>query len=360
MFDDAEHRYTIALLAIASTRPEGEAQVPLRGPYSSLEEFTRGVAKPATPVALKAIEAASDELSFPLFPSDESIGVWLQMRKSPRLDLDRKDSWRAKPYRELDATNDKHLMKITEVQPKGHWPVFKGESFDIWMNDSHSYYGWGDPDTICPILQDRRQTSIARRGSALVDFELDWALNKTTLPCLHPRIAFRDVTRSTDSRTVRAALLPPHVFITNKGPYFLWPRGDEKDQAYVLGVLASIPLDWYARRYVEVSLNYFILNPFPIPRPARNNTLWKRVVEIAGRLAAQDRRLAGWAARVGVDCGPVRPDRKAAMEAELDAIVARLYGLTETQLRHIFDSFHEGWDFEDRMSLVLQHFNRIQ
>ena len=41
-------------------------------------------------------------------------------------------------------------------------------------------------------------------------------------------VAFRDVkVEATDSRTLRVALVPPRVFVTNKGPYFLWPRGDE-------------------------------------------------------------------------------------------------------------------------------------
>jgi hypothetical protein len=117
---------------------------------------------------------------------------------------------------------------------------------------------------------------------------------------LAPRVAFRDVSRATDTRTVRAALLPPKVFITNKGPYFLWPRGDEKDQAYLLGVLCSLSLDWYARRFVEISMNFHILNAFPAPRPNRDDPLWQRVVALAGRLAARDNRYRQWARVVGV------------------------------------------------------------
>ncbi|MFB6188049.1 MAG: hypothetical protein ABEI86_14440, partial [Halobacteriaceae archaeon] len=76
------------------------------------------------------------------------------------------------------------------------------------------------------------------------------------------------------------ALVPPEVFLTDKAPYFLWPRGDERDEAYLLGILCSIPLDWYARRFVETTLNFHILNGFPIPRPGREHPLRKRVVEL--------------------------------------------------------------------------------
>ena len=41
---------------------------------------------------------------------------------------------------------------------------------------------------------------------------------------------------------------------------------------------------------------------------------------------------------------------------ELDAVVAHLYGLTEAQLVHVFETFHEGWDFRERLDAVLGHF----
>ena len=155
---------------------------------------------------------------------------------------------------------------------------------------------------------------------------------------------------------MRAALIPPEVLIPNKGPYFLWPRGDEKDQAFLLGVLSSIPLDWYARRFVEVNLNFFILNPFPIPRPQRRSLFWKRAVKLAGRLACPDKRFANWAKAVGVKCGPLAADEKEDMIHELDAVVAHLYGLSEPQLVHIFETFHEGWDYHERLEGVFRHF----
>ena len=45
---------------------------------------------------------------------------------------------------------------------------------------------------------------------------------------------------------------------------------------------------------------------------------------------------------------------------ELDAVVAHLYGLTEPQLRHIFETFHEGWEYQDPLEATLIHFNKWQ
>jgi hypothetical protein len=166
------------------------------------------------------------------------------------------------------------------------------------------------------------------------------------------------VARATDSRTFRAALIPPKVFISNAGPYFLWPRGDEKDEAFLLGTLCSLPLDWYARRFVEINMSFYILDAFPIPRPRRDEPLWQRVVALAGRLAAHDDRYRQWARAVGVECGRLEDDEKEDMIQELDAVVAHLYGLNESQLRHIFETFHEGWECASRLEETTKHFLR--
>lgn len=125
-------------------------------------------------------------------------------------------------------------------------------------------------------------------------------------------------------------------------------------------MLCSIPLDWYARRFVETHVNYFVFNPLPIPRPPRSDPLWQRAVALAGRLAAPDRRFAEWAAAVGVAHGPLPEDEKQDMIAELDALAARLYGLSERQLIHVFETFHEGWDYEARLRAVLKHFRALK
>ncbi len=155
---------------------------------------------------------------------------------------------------------------------------------------------------------------------------------------------------------MRVALVPGEIFLTNKAPYFLFPAGDSEDQAYLLGVLSSIPLDWYARRFVELGMNFFIINPFPIPRPPRSSLLWQRVVKLSGRLGSPDDRFGAWAKAVGVKHGKLKPDEKTDHVNELDALVAHLYGLTTTHLRVIYETFHEGWDFECQFRNTLKHF----
>jgi hypothetical protein len=84
------------------------------------------------------------------------------------------------------------------------------------------------------------------------------------------------------------------------------------------------------------------------------------VVEIAGRLAAVDDRFSDWAAAVGVPVGSVSEKEKPLLEAELDALVAHLYGLSREHVIHIFETFHRGWDYQPRLTSVLEYFDKIE
>jgi Eco57I restriction-modification methylase len=356
VFDDAEHRYTIALASLRRGT-NGNAEIPLRGPFASYVSYAKAMERQPLCFPVKEVLSWTDTAALPLLPDDKSGAIFAQLRRAPRLDRNAANSWRARPYRELDATNDKKLMRLGEKSPDGFWPVFKGESFDVWVNDTGSYYGWADPDKVIPALQQKRQRSSKLARSPFAGFPPTWLQDCKTLPCWSARIAVRDVTNRTNRRTVIAALVPPKVLVTNKAPYFLWPSGDERDQAFLLAVLCSIPLDWYARRFVEVSLNYHVLNPMPVPRPSRDDPLWQRAVALGGRLACLDMRLRIWAEAVGVDCGPLAQDLKQDMIHELDAVVAHLCALSESQLGHIFETFHAGWDYADRLKATLKHFH---
>lgn len=360
VFPEVHPQYTIGLAVITRGRPRtAGAAILLEGPYASYQSFMSRKSRVAEPTrfAGNEVKTWNDTSSLPLLPAPESADVFLKLRRAPRLDLDDGRSWRARPYAELHATNDADLMDLeSERRPRGYWPVFKGESFDIWTPDTGTYYGWAEPRRVTEALQEKR---LRARGAAspFSEFPAEWCADPRTLPCQHARIAFRDITNRTNQRTVIAALIPPKVVLTNKAPYLLWPRGTVRDQAFLLGVLSSLPLDWYARRFVEVSLNYFVFNPFPIPRPAASDHLFEIASSVAARLAVQDDdRFEEWGAALGIQPTEISSEEKDDLIHQLDAVVARLYGLDEADLGHIFETFHEGWDYQDRLDRTLAHF----
>ena len=164
------------------------------------------------------------------------------------------------------------------------------------------------------------------------------------------------MTNRTNSRTVIACLVPPKTPLTNKAPYLLFAGWDSLSQASILAVLNSLSFDWLARRYVETNLNYFILNMLCFP--PRDNTPWQRLGTLAARLSCVDERFAEFAAEAGVEYGPLTEAERADLRAEIDALVARAYGLTAAELRFIFTDFTENAVSPAYRSLVLDKFQR--
>ena len=241
------------------------------------------------------------------------------------------------------------------------WPVYTGASFNLWEPDTGIYYASVNRLKITEHLQRKRIRQHQRSNSAFSEFAKEWIEDPYTLPCLKPRITFRDVTRSTDPRTVIVALVPGELVSVHKAPYLLLIQGVERDESFLLGVLSSMVLDWYARRFVELSLTFAIFRDLPIPTvDLDDNLVAQRVVEIAGRLTAVDDRFTEWAEAVGVPVGSVTDeDTKQDLICELDACVAYLYGLDESDLTVIYETFHEKTDYSDRHRAVLEHFRRI-
>ncbi|WP_419849074.1 hypothetical protein [Candidatus Poriferisocius sp.] len=185
------------------------------------------------------------------------------------------------------------------------WPVYKGTSFNLWEPDTGVYYDSADGQSMIAHLHEKRLSQRRIRSSAFAEQSEEISNDPATLPCRHPRIAFRDVTNPTNTRTIIAALVPGERVIVHKAPYLLQIEGTATDEAYVLGVLSSMPCDWQARRTVELVMSFGQFNQLSIPDPGEGHPVRNRVAEIAALLAAQDDRFSGWAAEVGVPVGTV-------------------------------------------------------
>ncbi len=355
VFDEVHAQWTIGLVSFRKgARYSGDLS--LSGPFRSYERYVaRG---PAARIPTSEFLSWSEGASFPLIPSEEALGVFRKLHSQPRIDAP--DDLRVRAATEFHATNDKRHMVLTPSSKEGLWPVYGGRGFNLWEPDTGDYYAWARPEVVVPILEEKRRRAARQTRSVFSEFPRGWAGDPSTLPCLNPRIAFRDITNRTNTRTVVTALLPPQVLLTNKAPYLLLPGSGPKEEAYVLGVLSSIPFDWAARRVVELSMNLHILNSLPLPRPHADHPLRVRIAEIAGTLAAVDDRYTKWALAAGVPVGGVSANAKAPWLAELDAAVALLCGLSAADVEVVFSTFHEGWDFGPRLAEVLEHYGRLK
>jgi hypothetical protein len=131
---------------------------------------------------------------------------------------------------------------------------------------------------------------------------------------------------------------------------------DARREAFLLGILGSQIFDWYARRWIELNVTFELLGPMPVPRYVPASEVSKRLIKLSGSLAAVDSRFADWAVEVGVGVGSLNSDakRQSAL-TELDALAAAAYGLSQSDVKHIFDTFHRNGDYRDRCAAVLSH-----
>ena len=241
--------------------------------------------------------------------------------------------------RELDETNDKRFWEGgtsgTDAAARTA-PLWKGESFD-------QYNPSGVGERTCPVTQELvKKVRKPRPGSgSLLAKNISVKIRRQAVLAEldRARVAFRDVARSTDSRTIRACLVPPGVFLTNTAPYLAFVDGDPVDQAACLGIMNSLPFDWQARRFIEIHANFFLLEGLYLPDLADDD--FGAIAQAAARLSAVDDRFADFAAATGVTYGPLDPVDRERLCVDIDARVARAWDLSTADLHVIFSDFTE-------------------
>jgi hypothetical protein len=169
-------------------------------------------------------------------------------------------------------------------------------------------------------------------------------------------IGWRDITNSTNERTVISGISP----IVGFGDKFLlmFPAAIDKAVALV-GALNSLTLDYCARqKLVGTSFKYFLMKQLPVPPPMSFISpdlafIVPRIVE----LTYTSHSVAAFARDLGYEGLPFTwdDDRRAWLGAELDAYYARIYGLTRGELQYILDpTFVKGQNYPSETFRVLR------
>jgi hypothetical protein len=340
-------QYTIALVTAAHVAPAPETEIRLSGPAASRDAFEQASAGPGVIVRREQIgnwtrSAEGSDFEVPLLPRQEMVPIFDKMRRGPTFAEGYDGIWSTFPVTELHETADRALFR----HEKG-MPVWKGRCFDQYDPHGRDPAGYANRAETIKRLQQKRTSS---RSAFKNRFPPEYLADARTHPFHEARVAFRDISRATDSRTVRACLIPPETFLTNKAPYLAFDHGGPRQEAFVIGVLNSIPFDWQARRFVETTMNFYLLNMLRFPE--LDSTDLDAIAERAARLSCQDDRFIDFAASAGVACGPLDGDEATSLLVEIDALVAKAYRLSASDLGIIFDDFTEAAVNPNRRALV--------
>ena len=110
----------------------------------------------------------------------------------------------------------------------------------------------------------------------------------------------------------------------------------------MLQSLIVLLLTLLIRMKVTTTLNFFYVYQLPIPRLRRNDRIFCSILERAAQLICTTPEFDDLAKEVGLKShkeGVTEATGRAELRAELDGLIAHLYGLTEEEFAHILSTF---------------------
>lgn len=293
-----------------------------------VEELARFPKEGALELDVNLIRRLSpDSHSVMEFKSALDVQIAEKMLQFPLLGEKIEGVWNLSLTREFDMTNDSHLFK-TEAGV-GRLPLFEGKM--IWQFDS----AYAKPKYWVDEAEGREAVLGKRNEDTgqLLDYQAY-------------RLGFRDIASNTNERTLIASIIPP-TFHGNKIPTVkVFNAGkrliDDATQLFLCAIWNSFAMDWVLRQKVTTTINFFYLYQLPVPRLTESDPRFTPIVQRAAKLICTTPEFDDLAKAVGLKNhhdGATDPTERAQLRAELDGLIAHLYGLTEHEFSHIVETF---------------------
>jgi hypothetical protein len=167
----------------------------------------------------------------------------------------------------------------------------------------------------------RRDLLAIVEGKQLSPFQVDIARSTHGFAAKprRARIAYRDVASATNKLTLIAAMLPANTISTHT-VFCLKTPLDEHSQWALLGLLNSLVANYLVRLNVTTHVTTAIMSRLRVPKPTPDQI---------DRLAALSKSLSQTGVTEDTDD-----------YAKLNAVAAKLYGVTSDEYSFILDSFH--------------------
>ncbi len=265
-----------------------------------------------------------DSLSVMEFKNDVDIRIAEKMLKFPLLGEQIEGKWNLRLTREFDMTNDSHLF---QQQPgKGRLPLYEGKMIHQFTHQYAEARYWVDE-------KEGRKAVLGRKGTDSGQ-KLDYQSY---------RLGFRAIARTTDVRTLIVGAIPNNVFCGNS--VLVSSEMSQISSSEIVlnqAIFNSCVLDFYIRQMVSANINMFYIYQLPVPRLVEGDKYFTEIVQRAAKLICTTPEFDELARDVGLNShknGVTDETQRAQLRAELDGIIAHLYGLTEGEFGYILSTF---------------------
>jgi len=335
VFDSVNPGYTVCLVALRKFAFADTPRLQLYGRYGNLSSMQAGLAEGGAVLTIDSLVQRDESLALPDLGSDEESKLFAKLLAAHAFGASERSDFRSRALTDFHATNDR---KRGFLDPGADYSVYNHLNVGHFRFESEEgAFTYCNFDRAIEELRRRQLVGARNMRSAFSEMYAAkgqaWLDDQGTLPARSPRIAFRDVVHASNKRKVWAALLPANTIVTNKAPYLVFPHGDLRAQAFVLGMLNSSVCDWYGHLFIGLNLNYFILNGLPIPTYNPEDERCVRITRIAATLAVRDEGDYGdWC-----DLALKQDNACDELLAELDSIASLLYGLDDADLPLIWN-----------------------
>lgn len=167
-------------------------------------------------------------------------------------------------------------------------------------------------------------------------------------------IIYRGLTNSTNERTYICSLIPEAIGVGHSA-VFIYAECGSMLGATLVGMMTSLVFDYAVRQKVDgTNMSTYFVKQFPVLTPEQISAEWQwQIVRRVAELQYFNHDLDGWAEELWEEMTDEQraelpqignkqpwtfdPDSRAVLQAELDAIFAHLYGVSEEDLRYILD-----------------------
>ncbi|MBE0011196.1 Eco57I restriction-modification methylase domain-containing protein [Arthrobacter sp. AET 35A] len=251
IFDDIHESYAVLLLSAktAVVNPTLEVSV-----AESPKDLLHGERETVT-LTLQDIQAMSDSLAIPWFNHPDDLEIFNCMRDKFR--LADKDGWVVGGHDgrwDFTASGKDHAFAGATTGATDSWRVLMSRNIDAFGLNIEKGFG--------QIIQDPIGLSSNRKSLGVVERDGILRLSKA-----HPLIVFRRPSRSDDTRTMIASVLPESGFLPNNGSVHTIRVESDLPQVSLalLGLLNSWTLDWWVRRFVDRHVTAPVVNSLPLP-----------------------------------------------------------------------------------------------
>jgi hypothetical protein len=269
------------------------------------------------------------------FKQPIDIEIAKKMLQFPLLGEKIDGKWNLKLCQELNMTSDSYLFK-PEPAP-GRLPLYEGKMIHQFTHqfESASPRYWVDEKEARQAILGKKQDTQQK-----LDYQ-DY------------RLGFRKIARNTDIRTIISTIIPPNFCSEN---FQIALAFDENNNRYIeyremLALCAlwnSFVIDSMLRQRISANVNFFYVYQLTVPRLQEGDKWFTEIVERAAKLICttpefdnlleevKSKKVKGKSEEI---VGVTDEVERAKLRAELDGIIAHLYGLTEIEFAHILSTF---------------------